>query len=75
VKDRERPIARIIASEPTAKPLDLDIPRRVSRSEAKRILAGIPRPTFSPEVIDDTLQWMKEDRSDWRPNDDWRPKK
>jgi len=69
VKDRERPVARLIPFEPTP-PLDLDLPRRVSREEAKKILASIPRPKLTRSVVEGTLRWMKKDRSD-----DWFRKK
>jgi hypothetical protein len=42
--------------------LDFGIPRRVSRAEAARILASIPRPKLSRKVVDNALRWLKEDR-------------
>src|SRR5216684_6696544 len=62
VKDRDRPVARLVGCVPAS--VDLDVPRRLPWSEAAKVLASLPRPKFSPEVIEDTLRWVRQDRSD-----------
>jgi|HubBroStandDraft_1064217.scaffolds.fasta_scaffold1744021_1 prevent-host-death family protein len=62
VKDRDRPVARLVSYSPRASG-DLGPPRRVSREEAARIFVSIPRPKLSRRVIEDAMRWMREDRS------------
>jgi len=63
VKDRERPVARLVGCGVHTRRLQAT-PRRLTRKEAEKILAEIPRPKLSRRVLEDTLQWMREDRSD-----------
>jgi prevent-host-death family protein len=62
VKDRDRPVARLVSCTPGAR-IGRRIPRRVSREEAAKIMESIPRPKFSRQVIEDAMRWMREDRS------------
>jgi prevent-host-death family protein len=62
VKDRNRPVARLVSCTPGAR-IGQRIPRRVSREEAAKIMGSIPRPKFSRQVIEDVMRWMREDRS------------
>jgi len=63
VKDRDRPVARLVGCEKRTRRLKTIQPR-LTREEAERILAKLPRPKLNPEIIEDTLRWMREDRSD-----------
>ncbi|HLX46593.1 MAG TPA: type II toxin-antitoxin system Phd/YefM family antitoxin [Bryobacteraceae bacterium] len=66
VKDRERPIARVVALQGSKPRLPI-IPARLTRAEAQRLLDKMPKPDLSkitPEVIEETLRWMRRDRSD-----------
>lgn len=66
VKDREQPIVRLIGIADHSRRF-YTIPARLTREEAERRLAQIPMPDLSkitPEVIEETLQWMRKDRSD-----------
>lgn len=63
VKDRERPVARLVGCGAHTRRFQA-IPRRLTRKEAEKILAKIPRPKLSRKVIDETMRWMREDRSD-----------
>jgi antitoxin (DNA-binding transcriptional repressor) of toxin-antitoxin stability system len=66
VKDRERPIVRMIALHGRERRLPI-IPARLTRAEAQRLLDKMPKPDLSkitPEVIEETLRWMRRDRSD-----------
>jgi prevent-host-death family protein len=64
VKDRERPIARILPSEPLQARRLETIPRRLTHEQARAALRKMARPKLSREIVDDTLLWMKEDRTD-----------
>jgi antitoxin (DNA-binding transcriptional repressor) of toxin-antitoxin stability system len=64
VKDRDRPIARILASESSPARRLETIPRRLTHEQAKEILSKLPKHKLSRDMIDDTLRWMKEDRAD-----------
>ena len=66
VKDRDRPVVRMIGYEGPPRKLKT-IPPRLTRKEAQKILDAIPRPDLSkitPKVIEETLRWMRRDRSD-----------
>jgi prevent-host-death family protein len=70
VKDRERPVARLVGCSPSAR-IDLGIPRRVSREEAAKILQSIPRPKLSRKVFESAMRSMRDDRSKgWFRNND-----
>jgi prevent-host-death family protein len=62
VKARERPVARLVSCVPNAN-VDIGIPRRVSREQAAKIIASIPRPKLSRRAVEDAMRWMREDRS------------
>jgi len=62
VKDCDRPVARLVGWVPRQK-LDQGTPHRVSREEATKILASIPRPRLSRREIQNAMRWMREDRS------------
>jgi prevent-host-death family protein len=64
VKDRERPVARLTGVTHPVRRFQT-IPPRLTRKEAERILAKLPKPDLSkitPEVIEDTIRWLREDR-------------
>jgi antitoxin (DNA-binding transcriptional repressor) of toxin-antitoxin stability system len=66
VKDRERPIVRMGPLNRHKSRLPI-IPARLTREEAQRLLDKMPKPDLSkitPEVIEETLRWMRRDRSD-----------
>jgi antitoxin (DNA-binding transcriptional repressor) of toxin-antitoxin stability system len=66
VKDRERPMARMVPLQGPRPRLPI-IPARLTRAEAQRLLDKMPKPDLSkitPEVIEETLQLMRRDRSD-----------
>ena len=69
VKDRDRPMVRLIGYEGPPRKLQT-IPPRLTREQAQKILDTIPRPKLSRKVVAETLRWMKEDRADR-----WFPKK
>jgi prevent-host-death family protein len=61
VKDRDRRVARIVPEETPARKLPV-IPARLTRKQAEKLLAKLPKPNLSkitPEVVDETLRWMK----------------
>jgi antitoxin (DNA-binding transcriptional repressor) of toxin-antitoxin stability system len=66
VKDRERPMVRLTGfAHPTRR--FYTIPPRLTREQAEKKLAQIRKPDLSkitPEVIEETLRWMRKDRSD-----------
>ncbi|HWZ30836.1 MAG TPA: type II toxin-antitoxin system prevent-host-death family antitoxin [Bryobacteraceae bacterium] len=63
VKDRERPVARIIGAAVRASRLRV-IPARLTHEEARKALAATPKPKLTRRVVEETLRWMKEDRSE-----------
>jgi prevent-host-death family protein len=69
VKDRERPIVRIIGSEMPARRLQTT-PPSLNHAQVREILNQMPRPKLNRKKVAETLRWMKEDRADR-----WLPKK
>lgn len=66
VKDRERPVARLTGVAHPARRF-YTIPPRLTPEQAANMLAQIPKPDLSkitPEIIEETLQWMRKERSD-----------
>lgn len=66
VKDRDRPIVRMVPLHGQKQRLPI-IPARLTRAEAQRLLDKMPKPDLSkitPEIIEETLRWMRRDRSD-----------
>lgn len=62
VKDRRRPVARLVSCQRSAKPA-IGEPRRVSREEAAKIFASLPPPKLSQRTIKESLHWMELERS------------
>ena len=61
VKDRNRPIARLTGFSRTEETVPAE-PRRVSREEARRIFALLPRPRISRRALEKALHATREER-------------
>ena len=63
VKDRDRPVARLVSCNGAESRLDV-IPARMTRQQAERVLAKMKTPRLNRKVVADTLRWMQEDRAE-----------
>jgi antitoxin (DNA-binding transcriptional repressor) of toxin-antitoxin stability system len=63
VKDRDRPVARLVRCNGPENRLKV-IPPKMTFKEANKRLAKSRRPPLSREIFEDTLRWMREDRTD-----------